>query len=77
MSEMKALIQFIFPTAKAILAVVGFIAGLGWGAYAAVSTIAKAEADAVFQKAQVVRSADMEHLNKRFDKLEVMIKELD
>jgi hypothetical protein len=72
---MKSLIQFIFPALKAILTVVGFMAGLGWGAYHAVSEIAKAEAGAVKEEIKTIRTLDMEHLNKRFDKLEQLIKE--
>jgi hypothetical protein len=72
---MKMLVQFLFPTIKAILTVVGFMIGLGWGAYQAVSKIAKAEAGSVRDEIKVIRTLDMEHLNKRFDKLEQLIKE--
>lgn len=72
---MKSLLQFVLPTVKAILTVVGFMIGLGWGAYQAVSKIAKAEAGAVRDEIKVIRTLDMEHLNKRFDKLEQLIQE--
>ena len=72
---MKQLLMFVFPTLKAILTVVGFMIGLGWGSYQAVSSIAKAEAGAVRDEIKVIRTLDMEHLNKRFDKLEELIKD--
>jgi hypothetical protein len=72
---MKLLLQFIPPILKAVLTVTGFMIGLGWGAYQAVSSIAKAEAGAVRDEIKVIRTLDMEHLNKRFDKLEQLIKE--
>ena len=72
---MKSLIQFLIPTVKAVLTVVVFMIGLGWGSYQAVSKIAKAEASVVRDEIKVVRTLDMEHLNKRFDKLEELIKE--
>lgn len=67
--------DFIFPVIKAILGVVGILVGMGWGAYQAVSHIAKAEASAVRDEIKVIRTLDMEHLNKRFDKLEELIKD--
>lgn len=72
---MKKVAPFILPTLKAILTVIGFMLGLGWGAYQAVSQIAKAEADVVKDQIKEIRALDMEHLNKRFDKLEELIKE--
>jgi len=69
------LIDFIYPTIKAILAVIGIILGMGWGAYEAVSHIAKAEASLVRNEIIVIRSLDMEHLNKRFDRLERILQE--
>lgn len=70
---MKALIQFIAPTLKAVLSVAAFIVGLGWGAYAAVSAIAKAEAESVRDQIKEIRSNDMEHLNRRFDTIEILM----
>lgn len=72
---MKKLIPLIPPIIKAIFTVLGFMVGLGWGAYEAVSHIAKAEAGAVRDQIKEIRTLDMEHLNKRFDKLEQLIKE--
>lgn len=72
---MKPYLPFIFPALKAILTVIGFMLGLGWGAYQAVSQIAKAEAGAVKDEIKEIRTLDMEHLNKRFDRLEELIKD--
>jgi hypothetical protein len=72
---MKKAVPFILPALKAILTVIGFMLGLGWGAYQAVSQIARAEATAVKDQIKEIRVLDMEHLNKRFDKLEELIKE--
>jgi hypothetical protein len=72
---MKQLIQFIFPTVKAICAVVGFILGLGWGAYALVETVARAEADTVRKEIREIRGIDIQHLDKRFDRIEALIKD--
>jgi hypothetical protein len=72
---MKKLIPLIPPMVKAIFTVLGFMVGLGWGAYEAVSHIAKAEAGAVRDQVKEIRSLDMEHLNKRFDRLEELIKD--
>lgn len=72
---MKATAQLIMPVIKVILTVIGFIIGIGWGAYHAVSEIAKAESGIVREEIKTIRILDMEHLNKRFDKLEELIKE--
>lgn len=65
---MKQLIQFIFPTVKAILTVIGFMIGLGWGAYHAVEVIAKAQGEVIESKMMAVRDADFQHINGRFDR---------
>lgn len=65
---MKQLIQFIFPTVKAILTVIGFMIGLGWGAYHAVEVIAKAQGEVIESKMMAVRNSDFQHINGRFDR---------
>lgn len=72
---MKALIQFIFPTVKAIISVTAFFIGIGWAAFATISVMVKAEADVVRQEVKQIREIDLAHLDKRFDKLEILIKE--
>jgi len=67
---MKALLQFVFPTVKAVLTVVGFMLGLGWGAYHSVEVIAKAQGEVIEAKVIAVRNADFQHINGRFDRTE-------
>jgi len=72
---MKALVEFLFPTIKAIIATVGFLVGLGWTAYLSVHTIVKAEGNAIRAEVRELRGNDIQHIDKRFDRLEVLIKE--
>jgi hypothetical protein len=69
----KALLQFVFPTVKAILTVVGFMLGLGWGAYHSVEVIAKAQGEVIEQKVMAVRNADFQHINGRFDRTDAKL----
>jgi hypothetical protein len=66
---MKALILFIFPTVKAIMTVVTFMLGLGWGAYALVYAIAKTEAGIVRIEINQIRTIDKQHFDGRFDRV--------
>jgi hypothetical protein len=70
---MKALLQFVFPTVKAILTVIGFMLGLGWGAYHSVEVIAKAQGEVIEQKVMAVRQADFQHINSRFDRTDAKL----
>jgi hypothetical protein len=70
---MKALLQFVFPTVKAILTVVGFMLGLGWGAYHSVEVIAKAQGEVIESKVMAVRNADFQHINGRFDRTDAKL----
>jgi hypothetical protein len=70
---MKALLQFVFPTVKAILTVIGFMLGLGWGAYHSVEVIAKAQGEVIEQKVMAVRQADFQHINGRFDRTDAKL----
>jgi len=70
---MKQLLQFVFPTVKAILTVVGFMVGLGWGAYHSVEVIAKAQGEVIEQKVIAVRNADFQHINGRFDRTDAKL----
>lgn len=72
---MLNLIKFIAPTLKAIVGVCVFLVSIGWAAFATISVMVKAEADVVRQEVKHIRDIDMAHLDKRFDKLEVLIKE--
>jgi hypothetical protein len=70
---MKALLQFVFPTVKAILTVIGFMLGLGWGAYHSVEVIAKAQGEVIESKVMAVRNADFQHINSRFDRTDAKL----
>ena len=70
---MKQLLQFVFPTVKAILTVTGFMLGLGWGAYHSVEVIAKAQGEVIESKVMAVRNADFQHINSRFDRTDAKL----
>lgn len=70
---MKAMIQFIFPTVKAVCTVVGFLIGIGWAAYGAVNLIAKAQGEIIESKVMAVRNADFQHINGRFDRTDAKL----
>ena len=70
---MKQLLQFVFPTIKAILTVVGFMVGLGWGAYHSVEAIAQAQGEVIESKVMAVRNADFQHINGRFDRTDAKL----
>ena len=72
---MKALINFSAPTLKALLGVIVFVIGLGWGAYGAVYMIVKAEGQEIRREVKQIRDIDMGHINYRFDRIEKLIKE--
>lgn len=63
------------PVLKAFFSVVLFFISLGWAAYGAVLLIVKAEGKAIEEKVMRVRAIDIEHLDKRFDRLETLIRE--
>jgi len=73
---MKILWQLIGPTFQAITKVLGLMFTTVAIAYGGIVMIARSEAEGIEKRVIAVRSADMEHLNRRFDKLEVLIKEL-
>lgn len=76
---MKQLLLFIFPTLKAIITVMAFFVGIGWGAYAAISLMVRAEAGAIREEVKNYRQIDMSHIDSRLNridaKLDVLIKE--
>lgn len=74
---MKTIIQFIFPTVKAILTVVGFLIGMGWGAYHAVDMIAKAQGEEIEKRVMAVRNADFQHINGRFDRTDAKLDKIE
>jgi hypothetical protein len=74
-ASLKTLWALVPPALKAIITVCIFFVSLGWGAYGAVLLIVKAEAKTIEEKVMTVRRIDMEHMDKRFDRLEQLIKD--
>lgn len=70
---MKDLLQFVFPTIKAILTVIGFMVGIGWGAYSSVQAISKAQGEIIEDKVMAVRNVDFQHINGRFDRTDAKL----
>lgn len=73
------LILQLFPSAvKAVVGVVAFLIGIGWGAFVAVNSIVKVEANEIRKEFHELRNNDMGHLNKRMDsmdsKLDILIR---
>lgn len=67
---MKALIQFIFPTVKAISAVIGLMFTLTAASFYGINKIAKVQAEVIEEKMMAVRNADYQHINNRFNKVD-------
>lgn len=72
---MKLMWELLPPAVKAIATVIIFFISLGWASYGAVLLIVKAEGQDIRKEAKAIRKIDMEHLDKRFDRLETLIKE--
>lgn len=70
---MKALLQFIFPTIKAVCGVIGLIVTITISAYMGINEIAKAQGEVIEQKVMAVRNADFQHINSRFDRTDVKL----
>ena len=69
------LLELLPPISKSLVGVIAFLIGLGWAAYSSVYLIVKAEGKVIKEEVKQIRSIDMEHINKRFDRIEVLIKE--
>lgn len=65
---MKALLQFIFPTVKAVCGVIGLIVTITISAYMGINEIAKAQGEVIESKVMAVRNTDFQHINSRFDR---------
>ena len=78
---MKTLLQFIFPTVKAVCGVIGFIVTLTMTSYYGIQHIAEAQGQVVENKIMGIRNADFQHINGRFDrtdaKLDKIIEKLE
>ena len=72
---MKLLWTLLPPAVKAIAMVIVFFVSLGWASYGAVLLIVKAEGQEIRKDVMEIRSIDMEHMDKRFDRIERLIKQ--
>lgn len=72
---MKLLIDLIPPVIKSIIGVIAFLISLGWMAFISVNAVVRAEGQDIRKEVKQIRDIDMEHLNKRFDKIEELIKD--
>lgn len=72
---MKTLWSLLPSAFKAIISVVIFFVSIGWAAYGSILLVVKAEGKDIEEKIMVVRRVDIEHLDKRFDRIERLIKE--
>jgi glutaredoxin 2 len=73
---MKILWQFIAPTAKAIASVIAVLIGIGWGAFASIQLIVKAESASIRTEFDSKRAIDIKHIDKRFDDTHAILKEI-
>lgn len=67
---MKQLMQFIFPTVKAVSAVIGLMFTLVTASFYGINQIAKVQAEVIESKMIAVRNADFEHINNRFNRID-------
>ncbi len=72
---MKLMWELLPPFLKGAVTVVAFFVGIGWASYGAVLLIVKAEGQEIKREVMEVRKIDIEHLDKRFDRIEKLIKE--
>lgn len=73
---MKALLQFVFPTVKAVCGVIGFIVTLTMSSYYGIKSIAEAQGEVIEQKVMAVRNADYQHINARFDRQDAKLDDI-
>lgn len=72
---MKILWSLLPSAVKAIFQVIFFFVSLGWASYGAVILIVKAEGKDIKAQVMEIRKIDMSHMDKRFDRIEKLIKE--
>ena len=73
-SNMK-LIELLPSVIKTIVGVVAFLVSIGWAAYSSVYLIVKAEGRVIKEEVREIRNVDMQHLDRRFDRIESLIQE--
>jgi hypothetical protein len=72
---MKFFIELIPPFIKSIIGVIAFLISLGWMAFISVNSVVKAEGKDIRKEVKQIRDIDMDHLNRRFDRIEELIKD--
>lgn len=72
---MKLAWELLPPFLKGAVTVVAFFIGIGWASYGAVLLIVKAEGQDIRREIKEIRLIDIQHLDKRFDRIEKLIKE--
>lgn len=70
---MKTLLQFIFPTVKAVCGVIGFIVTLTMTSYYGIQHIAEAQGQVIEAKIMSVRNTDFQHISGRFDRTDAKL----
>lgn len=73
---LKTLLPLLFPSIKAAVGVFAYMFTIVSAAYLGMVFIAKSEAQGIESRIIAVRSADMEHLDKRFDDTHAILKEI-
>lgn len=73
---MKMLWQMSLPFIKAVLGVVTFLIGIGWGAFATIQLIVRAEGDEIRREVMEIRSIDKDYIGQRFDRIEKRFEEV-
>lgn len=72
---MKLVWDLLPPFIKGAVTVIVFFVSLGWASYGAVLLIVKAEGQEIRREIKEIRLIDIQHLDKRFDTIEKLIKE--
>lgn len=72
---MKLLFDLLPSAVKAIITVCAFLVTLGWASYAAISSMVEDEVHKAKEEMKEIRHIDIEHIDKRFDRLEQLIRE--
>lgn len=62
--------QFIFPTVKAVSAVIGLLFTVVTASFYGINQIARVQAEVIEAKMIAVRDADFEHINRRFNRID-------
>lgn len=73
---MKIMFNILFHFFKAIAILSTILIGIGWSSFVAIDTLTTSKVKAATEQLKEIRSNDMEHINKRFDETQALIREL-